>query len=59
MPSGDVGPVGTEVGAAEETVAEVAVGVGVAEVEVPRLPAESLYQLATGSPMHSPIVTAL
>jgi hypothetical protein len=56
--------VGVEVGAAEETVAEVAMAVAevamtVAEVEVPRLPAESLYQLATGSPMHSPIVTAL
>jgi hypothetical protein len=50
VPSGDVGPVGRAVGAAEETVAEVAVAVATAEVEEPRLPAESLYQLATGSP---------
>jgi hypothetical protein len=37
----------------------VAVTVGAAEVEVSRLPDESLYQLAIGSPMHSPIVTIL
>lgn len=56
-PSG-VKEVGVAIGGPVEKLV-LAVTVAVAEIEVPTLPAESLYQLAMGSPMHSPIVTTL